>query len=233
MNNLYEFGSVCDVVIRCNSVRTIGNKTYAANEPYTMLKDVYCSLGYRSNNSSAEAKQNIGASRDGIIDSITISNIELTEKLCNLIAIKKQEKTTKGIYYLGVAEDGKIFLPSTPCDDNIFVYDEESNKIENVIYQDGCLIGAFNNYQNYNIFYNVLISNSFSFEVPTYGYFSLEIYGKGNNDKKTDDIYIKIPAASLVSIPNFDFTSGQVLNVPLQFVCIHHRQEQPYFNIGD
>ena len=61
-NNLYEFGGSCDVIIRCNTDRVIGGTNYKANEPYTILKDVYCSLQYRNTLSASIASTICGLS---------------------------------------------------------------------------------------------------------------------------------------------------------------------------
>ena len=48
MNNLYEFGTSCDVIIRCPFDTEIGGQFYKAGSPYTILKDVYYNLSYKT-----------------------------------------------------------------------------------------------------------------------------------------------------------------------------------------
>ena len=72
----------------------------------------------------------------------------------------------------------------------------------------------------------------YDFTTPHYGYFTLEIIGKGNQDKISNQVYIKLPAVSLMSTPVFDLVNGNLLHAPLQFQCVHQNQQKSYFNIG-
>ena len=232
MNDLYEFGGLCDVVIRCCSARTIGGKNYIANEPYTKLEDVYVNIEYVTTSSEANAKQNILNTRVGLPNRVQILNTPLTKKVCDLITTSITAQTI-GKTYCGEASGNKIYLPETPCDNQLFIYDKEQ-RVDN-FRVEGYIITSDNfiNGKQYLIFYNVLAEgNCFDFTTPHYGYFCLEITGKGNTDKTTTDMYIKIPAASLASTGVFDFVRGNILKSPLVFMCIHQNQEQAYFNIG-
>lgn len=231
MNDLYEFGGSCNVVIRCNSERNIGGVTYSANEPYTILEDVFVSLGYKNIASQGNAKNNIVATRQGLPDTIDISNVTLTDKVNCLIAEKTPSKII-GKHYYGIAVNGVIYLPERPVDEQIFIYYKNS-RIQDFSVQNDTIVGNFINNERYLIFYNIMSENScFDFETPHYGYFSLEIIGTGNTDKVSEEVYIRIPAASLMSVPIFDLVNGNILHAPLQFQIIHQNQNKAYFNIG-
>lgn len=232
MNNLYEFGGVCDVIVRCNSERTIGNRTYKSGEPYTILKDVYVNVGYRTTISDASAKNNVLSNREGLPDVVNISGVTLTDKVCNLIATKeKQGIITKS--YEAVADDGVIYMPETYIPDSVYIY-RGNELITDFTVENDKLLGVFEEGQTYLIFYSVLMSaNCFNFEIPSFGYFSLDIIGKGNIDKKSKNVYISFPAVSLISVPVFDLVNGTILNAPLQFVCVHRMQKPPIFVLGD
>lgn len=232
MNNLYEFGGMCDVVIKCNSERKIGNKTYAAGEPYTILKDVFVNIGYRNTTSEASAKNNIAAHRSGMPDLVNLSNLTLTTKVCDLIATRVQPQTiTK--YYTAIGEDGVIYLPETFVSNSTYVYNRNERFVDYSENEDR-LTGQFVEGGEYLIFYSVLVDNTYyDFNVPSYGYFTLDIIGKGNLDKKTKNVYIHLPAVSLISTPVFDLINGNILNTPLQFECIHRGQSNSYFVVGD
>lgn len=234
MNNLYEYGGSCDVIIRCNGERTIGGKTYKAGEPYTILENVFCSLQYKNTLSDTSAKNNILATRIGMPDYVNISNVSLKDKITHLIA--EQIPSQKiGHFCYCEAQNGIIWLPEKPLANNIYVY-HQGNLITGWTLEEECLMGqdTFVDFEEYLIVYNTEAKNPcFDFTTPVYGYFSLEIIGKGNNDKISDQIYINIPAVSLMSVPIFDLVNGNILNVPLQFQCIHQNQQKPYFNVGE
>lgn len=232
MNNLYEYGDLCNVIIRCNSERKIGDTVYQANEPYTILEDVIVNLYYKTITSDASAKPNVIATREGLPDYISISNIALTDKLMCLLAEKQSHKPLSNFCHCE-AWNGEIFLPHNNIT-NVYIYDNEHNRVEGFTIQEDRLIGSFIDGASYLVFYNYNSTNQcFTFDTPHYGYFTLEIFGKGNQDKKSTALYIKIPAASLMSVPVFDFVSGDILHAPLQWQIIHRGQEQSYFHIGE
>ena len=232
MNNLYEFGGVCDVIIKCNSERQIGNKTYDAGEPYTILNDVYVNLGYKNIISDGGAKNNIIAHRVGLPDIVNISGLTLTDKVCDLIATRVTDTViTKACEVIG--DNTKIYMPEQYIHGSVFVY-YKNERITNFTEHNDYLNGSFQSGEKYLIFYSIKVDNcSFNFNTPTYGYFSLDICGKGNLNKKTKDIYLNFPAVSLMSVPVFDLVNGNILNAPLQFECIHKAQKNSTFKVGD
>jgi len=233
MNNLYEYGDLCDVIIRCNSDRIIGGKKYSAGEPYTILENVIVNLSYRITNSDSSAKNQVIAARDGLPDYISISKVALNDKVMSLVADKQGKKMLSNFCYCE-ADGGQIFLPHSEQIFNAWVYNENHDLVIDFTIQEGKLIGDFEEGQSYLVFYDFISTNDcFAFDTPHYGYFTLEIFAKGNNNKISDRLFIKIPAASLMSIPVFDFVSGTILHAPLQWQIIHRGQEQSYFHIGE
>lgn len=234
MNNLYEFGDLCNVVIRCNSDRTIGGKKYLAGEPYTILEDVLVNLSYVTTNANVAAQNHIIAHREGLPDYVSISRVPLNAKVVNLIADNKQPHYISNYCYCEASEGGVIYLPHSCPIVNIWIYDSQHNRITDFIVQEDRIVGAFEKYQTYLVFYDYLSGGDcFVFDTPHYGYFTLEVFAKGNTNKTTEPLYMKFPAVSLMSIPVFDLVSGTILHAPLQWQIIHRGQEQSYFNIGD
>ena len=232
MNDLYEVGGACDVVIRCNSNRTIGGKEYFAGEPYTILHDVYVQMDYATNNSQANAKKNVIATRNGMPETVRIYNVTLTEKVCDLIATRTEPKPI-GKVYETTAEDGVIYLPEAPatgayiyCGSRLVPYER---MVDYKIYSS-----EFDDNESYLIMYDVISEvPCFSLSLPQYGWFELNIIGKGNLDKMTSNVFIRIPACSLLSVPVFDMVRGNILNAPMTFACITQNQEEPYFCVGN
>lgn len=230
MNNLYEFGGTCDVVIRCKTARTIGGKTYQANEPYTILNDVYCNIQYKNIVSDANAKNSVLYTRIGAPEVISFSGVTLTDKINDLIAERIENKPI-GKIHTSIAQNNIIYLPESPIAGSVFIYANNQPFVDFVI-EEHKIFGDFAEGQEYLIFYDVETNNAcFDFTTPQHGYFVLDIIGKGNTDKASNDIYIRIPAATIMSVPVFDLVNGDILHAPMQFKCIdqHHK---PYFNVG-
>lgn len=232
MNELYEFGGSCDVIIRCNNTQTIGSKTYYPNEPYTILTDVYVNITYVVNSSEQNARKSTIAAREGFPDKVQIFNVPLTTKILDLVTSRTDTKNIARTY-CAKSIDKRIYLPEIPNLNNLFVYNGEQ-RIDGIVVENNDIIYSeeFNDEEDYLIFYEVPSSNiCFNFDTPYYSYFSLDIIGQGNQDKVTNGIYIKIPACSLMTTGVFDFVQGNILKSPLIFNCIQQNQEKAYFSI--
>ena len=231
MNNLYEYGNSCDVIIRCNIERVIEGKTYAAGEPYTILRDVFCSLVYKSNAAESRDVKNSIANREARPDMINLSNVVLSDKILNLIATKQPaSKTLVHVEYR--ADKGVFYLPETSCSSVVYAYDSDLNPVNCRIDGDK-VVGDFIENEVYTIFYEKELSKSFDFITPHYGHFSLEIVAKGNTDKNTSSMYMSFPAVSLMSMPVFNLRNDNILSAPLQFECVYKSQKNPCFGFED
>lgn len=233
MNKLYELGSVVDILIKPNTDTVIGNKTYKANEPYTVLKDVSVGLIYEQISSDITAKKPINSSQKARPYQITINDIQLTQKILDLI-LTRIENTDyiRTIKEICIAEKNSIYLNNEPIKD-LFIYDKSGSAVRVDNIEDNIVSGNFNDGESYLVFYESKIDNViYSFEMPHYPYFTLEINGKGNTDKNTSSIYCKFPAVSLVSIPNINFINEDILNSPLIFNIIYQNQKEPIIVLG-
>ena len=115
-------------------------------------------------------------------------------------------------------------------------YDNKNNLFTdfNIDNEYEFLYGNFEEGKTYRVFYEVNSNSScFNFDIPHYGYFTVEIIGTGNSDKVTSNIYMKFPACSLISAPVFNMVNGTILNSPLQFQCVYKSQPNPYFSFGE
>ena len=180
----YKLGNKIDCIIRSFSSVNIGSeKLIFSNQPYTVLKDVQANLTFRS--SDANAKTNFSQLHYSVdaLDEVTISDVELNNKILNLIFSKNEEKITSSMENCEV-EDNKFYLPAS--DSNIFqvfVYDI-----------DGKLIAATGKWDNPEVdlgaFDYVDLPNG------TYSGNCLIFYSsKGNigyNINKTENIYLTL-----------------------------------------
>ena len=236
MNNLYEYGGIADVLIKPNIDMIIGNKTYKANEPYTVLRDVQVNLLYEQTSSDIAAKKPVSSSQRAYPYQIAITNIQLTQKVCNLILTKQEDdKYIKTVNDKVVAESGNLFLSNEPVNTNIFVYDSSFAAIlieetaANILTGSSLVEG-----EEYLVFYDIEDSgDKYKLEIPHYPYFTFEINGKGNNSGVTSNIYMKFPAVSIITVPNFNILTNNILNTPLVANIIYLNQEEPTIIIGN
>lgn len=225
---VYEVGSPCEVMLSVNSDRIIGGKQYKTGMPYTILNDVNVSLLYENITSEQNAKVPIFTSRNARPYQLNISNLPLKKKVFDLmltedrgdIYVKTWEKVSPAVEF--------YVSKKIEQDKPVFVLDTESNLLEiqsisgsKVVLKSG--IPEFISY-----YYRSEAASSYSFEVPQFGYFSLDIHTTGNIDKATSRCFMSFPAVSLISNPTFDFSKGaNIASTNLTFDIIYNRQLQP------
>ena len=89
----YKLGNKIDCIIRSFSSGLIGDEELIfVNQPYTVLKDVKANISFKS--SDANAKTSFSQLHYNVdsIDEITISDVELNNKILSLIFSKNEEK---------------------------------------------------------------------------------------------------------------------------------------------
>ena len=229
MNNIYEFGGIADVLLRLKVEKEIGGVHYAVNEPYTFLKDVNIQFNYEQKDKNVSGKKMTYSFNDGRPNQLIVTGLPLTQKIANLILTQDNTtyKRTRREKIFCTTE-GQLLINHEALPDSFFVYDSSFNRIDGIVYSDGVLRGSFAAEQDYLVFYQEQMSgDKYSFEVPLYPYFALDIFMKGNTNKITNDVYMHFDAASLVSVPNFNIVNGGILNTPLVFNIVYVNQEEP------
>lgn len=231
MNNLFEYGTYAKVLLKVKTDTIIAGKQYAAEEPYLLLNEVPIEINYREFYSQTTAKNNITYSQFSAANYVRLS-CDLSQKVCDLLFLEQDksiEQTVKETLY---AINNEIHLTNVPVD-KVFVY-EGNKKIEiNREPDSNVLTGDFIDGIVYNVFYTQKIDNCYKLEVPHYPYFSLEATIVGNTNKKTNNIYYKFPAVSLITTPNLVFDNSGVNNVDLMFNIIDYKQEKPTMSLNN
>lgn len=229
-NDIYEFGGIADILIKFKIDKEVNGMTYQAGEPYTFLKDVNINFVYQQQDSLATAKKNVLSSNSGRPTQIVVNNVPFTQKIADLMLTR--DKTT--MYNRARREtvccdkQGQIMLTHQPNNNTIFIYDNNFNKIQVNEVEECIVYGDFIQDTNYLVFYQELATgNKYSFEIPFYPYFEVDIFMKGNTNKITNGVYMHFDALSLVSVPNFNIISGGMLNTPLVFNVIYQGHPEP------
>lgn len=230
MNKIYEFGGVADLLLRFSIEKEIDGVHYAANEPYTFLKDVNIQFNYDHNVKEIGGKTSTISVRDGRPKQLIIGGVALTQKIAHLIMTSLPDKNYLRTRRERIVcyKDGILVSNYSPQSGSIFAYDSSGDRIAVTHSDNTQIFGDFKCNVEYLIFYEQeSAGDKYSFEIPHYPYFELDIFMKGNTNKISNDLYMHFNAVSLVAVPNLNITSGGILQTPLVFDIIYARQEEP------
>ena len=225
-NEIYEFSGIVDVLLKCKVDVTIAGAQYKAGEPYTYLKDVDLHTQYNIHTAGGSGRMTAVNTREGEIDEINLLNVPLTTKIADLIFTKDSNGHTETYKETIVCwEDGQLSLTKIPLN-GVFCYDDQFNLINITNIADQTVFGAFEVNKEYLVFYNIHCDEfSYGFMSPIYPYFELQIFGKGNKDKSTRDLFMLFPKASLISNPRLNNLGGGIISTALTFKIVYAGKE--------
>lgn len=244
-NSLIEIGSKANVVLRFNTPVSLNGQEYKAKEPYLFLKDVNVIINYSNKDAVANTDINLMAYSNIKPRRVTIGGVNFSRKLASLLACYKESSSLfKTTSFLTATADemefegivnGIVFLldDNFELDENLFVYDDEFNVIEDVLYDENLNALYSVNIEkdkNYLIsFSSVRAGTKFNLNKPHIPYMSLEIQGVGNIDKQTKKVLMYFDKVSLSSILEFTFIQGAMINIPLEFYIIDDKNNYVVF----
>ena len=216
----YKLGNKIKCIIRSFAAGKIGEQDMEyGNQPYTILKDVEASLTFKDHLVQGKNVFTELAYTEDNLQEITISNVEINDKILNLIFSKNEEKLCSTVENC-MAENKKIYI-SAPTDKiyQVFIYDVDG-KLEKAF-------GSLNTFEidverneDYIVFYSYEGSNSFKFNRQMSQYLTLDLILEGNADDELNTSFIHINKCALQINKNMYFNRS--LNaVDLKFVVIN------------
>ena len=219
MNNNFQIGNQAKCIIRAYHAGAIGNTTIKYdNQPYTVLKDVEASLTFVDKNISSKSTFVDLSYNIDSLQEINISNVELNDKILNLIFSKNEDKLCSTMINC-VAENNKIYITS-PTDEiyQVFIYDVDGNLEQ--------AYGVLNNMEvevqrneDYLVFFTYVGEKSFKINRSESLYLTLDLILEGNADDEINTSFIHINKCALKVNKNMYFNRS--LNaVDLKFVVI-------------
>lgn len=122
----YKLGNKINCVVRAYAPTTIGDTVLEyANEPFTVLKGVSARINFTDNDrEAASAYSRILNYNVDMVDSVEISDVELTNKIMDLIFIKSSTKLINKVENYDSDENNLIFINcSAPEIKDVFIYD--------------------------------------------------------------------------------------------------------------
>ena len=215
----YKLGNKTKCIIRSFSAGKIGEQEMKYdNQPYTVLKDVEASLTFVDKNISSKTTFVDLSYNIDSLQEINISNVELNDKILNLIFSKNEDKLCSTMINC-VAENNKIYITS-PTDEiyQVFIYDVDGN-LEKAY-------GVLNNMEvevqrneDYLVFFTYVGEKSFKMNRSESLYLTLDLILEGNADDEINTSFIHINKCALKVNKNMYFNRS--LNaVDLKFVVI-------------
>ena len=215
----YKLGNKTKCIIRSFSAGRIGEQEIKYdNQPYTVLKDVEASLTFVDKNISSKSTFVDLSYNIDSLQEINISNVELNDKILNLIFSKNEDKLCSTMINC-VAENNKIYITS-PTDEiyQVFIYDVDGN-LEKAY-------GVLNNMEvevqrneDYLVFFTYVGEKSFKINRSESLYLTLDLILEGNADDEINTSFIHINKCALKVNKNMYFNRS--LNaVDLKFVVI-------------
>ena len=174
----YKIGNQVDCVIRAYNSAPIGEyKVTYDHEPYTIIKGENGLISFSSDNTDFSSKERNGGYATEKIDSFSLYNITLTDKILNLIYCKNEGFSITFHEKLLSGDDKKIYFSNGfgKTKKMVFVYysDDSAAELENAYY---------------NIVYEVITNSTYSLNKRNNVYVSLDISTISNEDDNTSKV---------------------------------------------
>ena len=215
----YKLGNKTKCIIRSFSAGRIGEQEIKYdNQPYTVLKDVEASLTFIDKNISSKSTFVDLSYNIDSLQEINISNVELNDKILNLIFSKNEDKLCSTMINC-VAENNKIYITS-PTDEiyQVFIYDVDGNLEQAYGVLNNMEVAVQRN-EDYLVFFTYVGEKSFKINRSESLYLTLDLILEGNADDEINTSFIHINKCALKVNKNMYFNRS--LNaVDLKFVVI-------------
>ena len=215
----YKLGNKTKCIIRSFSAGRIGEQEIKYdNQPYTVLKDVEASLTFTDKNISSKSTfVDLSYNIDNLQE-INISNVELNDKILNLIFSKNEDKLCSTMINC-VAENNKIYITS-PTDEiyQVFIYDVDGNLEQAYGVLNNMEVAVQRN-EDYLVFFTYVGEKSFKINRSESLYLTLDLILEGNANDEINTSFIHINKCALKVNKNMYFNRS--LNaIDLKFVVI-------------
>ena len=215
----YKLGNKTKCIIRSFSAGRIGEQEMQYdNQPYTVLKDVEASLTFVDKNISSKSTFVDLSYNIDSLQEINISNVELNDKILNLIFSKNEDKLCSTMINC-IAENNKIYITS-PTDEiyQVFIYDVDGNLEQAYGVLNNMEVAVQRN-EDYLVFFTYVGEKSFKINRSESLYLTLDLILEGNADDEINTSFIHINKCALKVNKNMYFNRS--LNaIDLKFVVI-------------
>lgn len=229
----YKIGNKVNGIIRSYCAGLLGcTEMQYANQPYTVLKGVSAEITFKNISREAQHLQQ----RDlhfnhQIIDTITISDVELTDKILNLIFSKSEIKLAHVIENYMTNDHGEVFLNIMDPIYQVFIYDVDGNLEQAYGTWDAnepLVLNKANS--DYLIAYSYEKEFALSLTKNNNFYITLDLEIIGNQDDSTQRMWIHIDKCGL-EIDNRLYFNQRSNAVDLTFKVIADKNAENYITL--
>lgn len=179
----FKIGNKATCIVRSFSSGEIGQIYMEyGNQPYTILQEVNANIRFNAQSSSGGGVNKEFLYNVDQLNSITLSNINLTEKILNLIYSKSQEFFIHHVEKRISDDNNQVFLSSQETKYQIFAYDE-SEQLETAlgVLEDSNILTVGKPNHNYLIVYSCLGERGYSLQRPQNIYLTLDLQIDGSD----------------------------------------------------
>ena len=215
----YKLGNKIKCIIRSCAAGKIGDQEMEyGNQPYTVLKDVEASFTFAEKNKASKSIfSELQFSQDNLHE-VTISNVELNDKILNLIFSKNEDKLCSTFENCS-AEDNKIYI-SAPTSEiyQVFIYNVDG-ELEKAFGTLNSMEVEVKRNEDYLVFYSYVGNKSYNLKNEQSQYLALDLILEGNSDDELHTSFVHVNKCSLEINKNMSF--NRTLNaVDLKFIVI-------------
>lgn len=218
MITTYKIGNNVKAILRFYTASKIGAiQAEYDNQPYTVLNNIEAQISFTNITSDAQTTLRELSYNTDSVTSVTLNNVELTNKILNLICSNSEQKLCSTMQNYNADDEGNIYL-LLPSDEiyQVFVYNN-----------DGELEQAYGSYSdnvlhvekpstNYAIFYSFLGSDGYSFNRRANIYLSIDLELTSNENNQSKKAWMHFNKCALTANKNMLF-GGNINSVDLTF----------------
>ena len=233
----HKIGNQVNCVIRAYDSTPIGDyKVSYNNEPYTIIKGENASATFASESVDMMSRDRNGAYANEKIDSITIYNVTLTDKILNLIYLKNKEVSITFTEELLSSEDKKLFLSKGLGKQKklVFIFNSDDSskapileKAIETLEADEDVIEVDNANAYYFVVYEVITNKAYSLDTRKNMYVALDLMTVSNTDDTTSNTWLHIDKAVVKVNKNMYFNT-KANAVDLTFSVVRDSKTENY-----
>lgn len=214
----YKLGNISDVILRSVDASPVGSHVFRyENEPYTILKDKEVEINFHSITKEMKGTTNMLQFNQDYPEELVIHNVELNNKILNLLYQKTNEGICTEYQNCNSDENSIVFLNKIKNEYyQVFIFDEDG-KLENAygtLKENYIRVNKPNS--SYLIIYGFLGETNYSLAPLKNIYFSIDMITKGNNDDITTSTYYHFDKCAL-QISKDMYFNNDINSIDLKF----------------
>lgn len=223
----HKIGNKINCIIRAHSCDPIGTYTPRYDgEPYTIIQGENGMINFTNTNVDMRGVDRGAGYANEKINSFSIYNVTLTDKILNLIYSKKEGFSVSYHEKLLSSDDKKLYLTKGLGKQKKMVYvfysnDEHSAPVIDQAYStlDSDEIEVEEANAFYNVVYEVITDNIYSLDKRNNVYVTLDISSISNEDDNTNETHIHIDKA-VVQVSKALYFNATANAIDLTFLVI-------------